>query len=41
MTFQTTSYEKEQEVHLASVDFRCAIAETYEDVTLAENSNKN
>ncbi|AVH67002.1 Uma2 family endonuclease [Nostoc sp. 'Peltigera membranacea cyanobiont' N6] len=34
-------YEKEQEVHLASVDFRCAIAEIYEDVTLAENSNKN
>lgn len=27
-------YEKEQEVHLASVDFRCAIAEIYEDVVL-------
>jgi Uma2 family endonuclease len=27
-------YEKEQEVHLASVDFRCAIAAIYEDVLL-------
>ncbi|MBN3874028.1 Uma2 family endonuclease [Nostoc sp. JL33] len=27
-------YEKEQEVHLASVDFRCAVAAIYEDVLL-------
>jgi Uma2 family endonuclease len=26
-------YVKEQEIHLASIDFRCAIAEVYEDVT--------
>ncbi len=29
-------YEKGQEVHLASVDFRCAIAPIYEDVVLPE-----
>ncbi|MEH2409801.1 Uma2 family endonuclease [Nostoc sp.] len=28
------AYEKDQEVHLASVDFRCAIAAIYEDVLL-------
>ncbi|MEH2149435.1 Uma2 family endonuclease [Nostoc sp.] len=31
-------YEKEQEVHLASVDFRCAIAEIYEDVILIDEN---
>ena len=29
-------YEKGEEVHLASVDFRCAIATIYEDVVLPE-----
>jgi Uma2 family endonuclease len=29
-------YEKGEEVHLASVDFRCAIATIYEDVALPE-----
>ncbi|MBW4609954.1 MAG: Uma2 family endonuclease [Hassallia sp. WJT32-NPBG1] len=29
-------YEKGEEVHLASVDFRCAIATTYEDVVLPD-----
>ncbi|PHJ63268.1 hypothetical protein VF14_31440 [Nostoc linckia z18] len=32
-------YEKGEEVHLASVDFRCAIAEIYEDVSLADDNN--
>jgi Uma2 family endonuclease len=31
-------YEKEEEVHLASVDFRCAIAEIYEDVILIDDN---
>ncbi|MBE8965110.1 Uma2 family endonuclease [Nostocales cyanobacterium LEGE 12452] len=30
-------YEKGEEVHLASVDFRCAIAEIYEDVILTND----
>jgi Uma2 family endonuclease len=29
-------YEKGQEVHLASVDFHCAIATIYEDVALPD-----
>ncbi|KYC39792.1 hypothetical protein WA1_30020 [Scytonema hofmannii PCC 7110] len=29
------SFEKDEEVHLASVDFRCPIVAIYEDVTLA------
>ncbi|MGF1987115.1 MAG: Uma2 family endonuclease [Nostoc sp. ZfuVER08] len=32
-------YEKGEEVHLASVDFRCAIAQVYEDVSLADDNN--
>ncbi|MFN6563302.1 MAG: Uma2 family endonuclease [Nostoc sp. ChiSLP01] len=32
-------YEKGEEVYLASVDFRCAIAEIYEDVTLLQDNN--
>ncbi|MHC5762801.1 Uma2 family endonuclease [Nostoc sp.] len=31
-------YEKGEEVHLASVDFRCAIAEIYEDVILIDEN---
>ncbi|MBE9036677.1 Uma2 family endonuclease [aff. Roholtiella sp. LEGE 12411] len=31
-------YEKEEEVHLASVDFRCAIAQIYEDVLLVDEN---
>ncbi|WP_373530625.1 Uma2 family endonuclease [Nostoc sp.] len=31
-------YEKGEEVHLASVDFRCAIAEIYEDVLLVDDN---
>ncbi|MHC5599932.1 MAG: Uma2 family endonuclease [Nostoc sp.] len=31
-------YEKVEEVHLASVDFRCAIAEIYEDVILIDEN---
>ncbi|WP_448267615.1 Uma2 family endonuclease [Nostoc sp. DSM 114159] len=31
-------YEQEGEVHLASVDFRCAIAEIYEDVILTDEN---
>ncbi|MCV3213478.1 Uma2 family endonuclease [Plectonema radiosum NIES-515] len=31
-------YEKGEEVHLASVDFRCAIATIYEDVVLPETN---
>jgi Uma2 family endonuclease len=30
------SFEKDEEVHLASVNFRCPIAALYEDVTLVE-----
>ncbi|MUG95397.1 Uma2 family endonuclease [Scytonema sp. UIC 10036] len=33
------SFEKDEEVHLASVDFRCPIAAIYEDVTLTEESS--
>jgi Uma2 family endonuclease len=32
-------YQKGEEVHLASVDFRCAIASVYEDVVLAGSGN--
>ncbi|MEH2049697.1 Uma2 family endonuclease [Nostoc sp.] len=31
-------YEKGEELYLASVDFRCAIAEIYEDVTLIDEN---
>ena len=31
-------YDKGEEVHLASVDFRCAIAEIYEDVILIDEN---
>ncbi|MEH2283787.1 MAG: Uma2 family endonuclease [Nostoc sp.] len=31
-------YEKREEVHLASIDFRCAIAEIYEDVILIDEN---
>lgn len=31
-------YEKGEELYLASVDFRCAIAEIYEDVLLVDDN---
>ncbi len=33
-------YGEVDEIHLASVDFRCAIADVYEDVDLAMSNNK-